>query len=92
LIQHGRPLLSCTRADACNLAIFVYSIESARLLGQLVEDGSQSINQVSNRTSNLLNQPGGVYVPGCIRNGKISQKWQVKMQEFGKEGFAYQMH
>jgi hypothetical protein len=28
----------------------------------------------------------------CYRDGKINQKWQVKMQEFGKEGFALQTH
>ncbi len=26
----------------------------------------------------------------CHRDGKIDQKWQVKMQEFGKEGFVLQ--
>ncbi len=26
----------------------------------------------------------------CYRDGKFDQKWQVKMQEFGKEGFALQ--
>ncbi len=34
----------------------------------------------------------GVYVLVCYQNGKINQKWQVKTQEFGKEGFAHQTH
>ncbi len=28
----------------------------------------------------------------CYLDGKINQNWQVKMQDFGKEGFALQTH
>ncbi len=45
-IQHGRPLLSRMRTDACHLALFVCSIGGARQLSQLVRDWN-TITQMS---------------------------------------------